>query len=292
MRHSVPLLLAWLLCFPPGSPAAVFQDALERSVTLPETPRRIVSLVPSVTEILFALGAKDQLAAVTDACTYPAAAQELPSIGNYADPSLEQILLYRPDLVIAAADMNSPALVRKLERLGIPVYVVYPRTLAQTLESIRQLGRVTHHEAAARSLTGALQTRLQRIRARIPAQPRPTVLVCVMLEPLTVAGPGTLIDELLNLAGGRNPVGKGPSRYPTWNSEALLTADPEVIIVSAHPGQPAPEEYFRHWPQLQAVRHERILTIDADWLHRPGPRLIRGVEALARALHPELRISE
>jgi iron complex transport system substrate-binding protein len=113
-----------------------------------------------------------------------------------------------------------------------------------------------------------------------------------MLQPLTVAGPETFGDDIMRIAGGLNVVPTGPSRYPTWNSEALLTIDPEVIIVSTYPGQPDPEQFFARWPLLQAVKNQRIVHIEADWIHRPGPRIILGIEALAKALHPDIRIDE
>ena len=113
-----------------------------------------------------------------------------------------------------------------------------------------------------------------------------------MLQPLTVAGPDTFIADIIKLAGGINVVPKGPSRYPTWNTEALLTVNPETIIVSTYPGQPTPKHFFDHWPQLQAVRTQQIIEINADWLHRPGPRMILGIEALAKALHPSISIEK
>lgn len=288
MLRRLVLLLVLISCTVSGTQATVYRDAMQREVILADTPQRVISLVPSVTEILFALEAQERLVAVTDYCTYPPAAQELPSIGNYADPALEQILLFRPDLVIAAADMNRPALVSKLEQLNIPVFVVYPRTVGETLTTINQLGRLVDRVEAAQILTRTMEQRLDRIGRQVPAGSKPGALVCVMLEPLTVAGPDTFINDLLRLARGQNKVAEGPLRYPTWNAEALLTSNPQVIIVSAHPGQPDPVRFFQRWPQLQAVREERIETINADWLHRPGPRLVQGVEALARALHPNM----
>lgn len=275
-----------VLLFSVTASGASFTDAMDRQISLPHTPERIVSLVPSVTEILFKLGLEKHIVAVTDFCTYPEEAQKLPKVGNYSDPSLESILLHKPDLIIAAADMNRPALVRRLELLQIPVYVVYPQTIAATLETIQDLGKITGAEEQSRQLVNSIEMRIQRIQQKISSSERPTTLECVLLQPLTVAGPDTFVADIITIAGGQNVVPKGPSRYPTWNIEALLTVDPETIIVSSYSGQPDPKHYFDRWPQLRAVQNQRIINIDADWIHRPGPRMILGIETLAQALHP------
>jgi len=281
-----------VLLFSVSAGGADFTDAVNRQVSLPHPPKRIVSLVPSVTEILFKLGLEKHIVAVTDFCTYPEAALKLPKVGNYADPSLESILLHKPDLIIAAADMNRPALVRRLELLKIPVYVIYPQTVAETLKTIQNLGNITGAEKQSKELVNFIKMKIQRIQQKISNSKRPTTLECVLLQPLTVAGQDTFVADIIAIAGGQNVVPKGPSRYPTWNTEALLTIDPETIIVSTYPGQPDPNHYFDAWPQLQAVRNQRIINIDADWIHRPGPRMILGIEALAKALHPGISFNE
>ncbi len=266
--------------------AAVWTDATGRRVEAPDHPRRIVSLVPSVTELLFALGVEDRVAGVTRFCNYPPRAQAKPKVGGYADPSLEAVAALSPDLVFAAADATKPALVRRLEALGIPVFVVYPRTLEGTVEMIRQVGRVADAADAGERLAAELEGTIAEVRDRVAGLPRPTVLLCIMVRPLVVAGPGTLGHDLIETAGGRNVVPPGPSRYPTWGPESLLGADPDVIIVSPHPGDPAPARSFDEWPELKAVASGRVVQIPSDWIHRPGPRLSLGLRALARALHP------
>ena len=292
MRKNFVLGILFIVFFSCPASGADFTDALKRKISLPQTPQRIVSLVPSVTEILFKLDLKKRIVAVTDFCTYPVAAQKLPSVGGYVDPSLESILLHKPDLVIAAADMNRPALIRRLELLKIPVYIVYPRTVEETLTTIRNIGQITGEKLAGERLANLIVSRIQKIQLQISKLRKPTTLECVMLQPLTVAGPDTFIDDIIRISGGRNVVPKGPSRYPTWNTEALLTTNPETIIVSAYPGQPNPQHFFDSWSQLQAVRHKRIIRVNADWIHRPGPRMILGIEALAKGLHPDIKIDE
>lgn len=288
------LLLSFIvsLMLPLPATAAQYEDALGRHVVLPRTPRRIISLVPSVTEILFTLGVEERIVAVTNYCTYPPAAQKLPKVGEYADPGLENILLFQPDLVFAAADMNRPALVRRLEELHIPVYVVYPQTVAETLKTIRNIGDVIGQRQAAEGVAADIEARIAGIEQQLSGQRYPGILACIMLQPLTVAGPETFVADIIRFAGGTNLVPQGPSRYPTWNSEALLSVDPEAVVVSSYPGQPDPELFFKHWPQLQATKNNRIIRIDADWIQRPGPRMILGIETLAKTLHPDISVDE
>jgi len=292
MHKNFLLSILFILCLSSSAAGNEFTDAVNRQVSIPNSPQRIVSLVPSVTEILFKLGLEQRIVAVTDFCTYPEAALKLPKVGGYADPSLESILIHKPDLVIAAADMNRPALVRRLELMEIPVYVVHPQTVEATLATIEKIGAITGSKKPGKLLVASIKKRIQKVQRQIADLKPPTTLGCVMLQPLTVAGPDTFIADIIDIVGGHNVVPKGPSRYPTWNTEALLAVDPEFIIVSTYPGQPTPKHFFDHWPQLQAVRHQQIIEINADWIHRPGPRMILGIEALAKALHPSITIDE
>ncbi len=266
--------------------AVSWTDEVGRSVELPENPQRIVSLVPSVTEILFALGLGDRLVGATQFCTYPPEARAIPRIGNYMHPSLEAIVAKGPDLVFAAADAATPALVSQLERMGIATFVVTPHDLDTTLKSIRIVGRVMNKAEAAEALAGGMEQTFCRIRRATSALPKPKVLLAVMVSPLTVASPETLGNTLIEAAGGINVVPPSPGRYPTWGMEAVLAADPDVIIVAPNPGEPDPAAHFAAWPQLKAVRNQRVVTIaDPDWIHRPGPRLALGLKAMAQALH-------
>ena len=288
------LLHILLLLLVSGTPlsAATFTDAIQRQVIVPNHPQRIISLAPSVTEILFAIDAGERLVAVTDYSYYPVEAQLLPSVGSYSDPGLENILSYKPDLVIATASMNSPNLIHQLEKLDIPVYVMNPMSVEDTLTTITTLGQLSGHEAQAESLRNDIETRIDRIQQVTNQRETVTVLAAIVLQPLMVAGPKTFVNSIINIAGGCNVVGDGPSRYPTWNFEALLAANPDFILLSPHPGQPSVSSFFAPWKQLTAVTRQQIVEINADWLYRPGPRMILGIEALAKTLHPDLVIDE
>ncbi|GAB4268112.1 ABC transporter substrate-binding protein [Deferrisoma sp.] len=286
LGRRVRVLALALALGSPAAHAAVWTDALGRRVEVPDRPQRIVSLVPSVTEVLYALGVQDRVAGVTRFCTFPAEARSKPKVGGYADASLEAVVALASDLVLASADATPPVLIDRLAGLGIPVYVVYPRSLSGTAAMLRRLGRVVGAARAGERLAADLERATAGVRSRVRDLPRPGVLLCVMVEPLVVAGPGTLAHDLIETAGGRNVVPAGPSRYPTWGPESLLAADPDVVVVSPHPGQPAPGRLFDRWPELKAVAAGRVVEIPADWIHRPGLRLARGLRALARAIHP------
>lgn len=284
-RWAIPGVLLILMGLAPRPVAAArYIDALGRQVTVAAAPRRIVSLVPSVTETLFALGLGERVVGVTRFATYPPEALRKPKVGGYADPSLEAVVALRPDLVLAAADATSAAFVKRLAGLGIPVYVVYPRTLQETVRTIRRIGAVAGVPAVGDRLARKLRRAVRRLKTARPTRPPPRVLLCVMLHPLVVAGPDTLAGDLIRTAGGRNVVPPGPARYPTWGPEAVLAADPDVIVVSPHPGEKNPVGFFSRWPMLRAVRSGHVVAIDPDWLDRPGPRLERGLNALAAAL--------
>jgi iron complex transport system substrate-binding protein len=277
-------LLFCCLALPLSASAASWTDALGRKLELPARPQRIVSLVPSVTEILFALGLEQRIVGVTSFCSYPEQALGKPQVGDYANPSLEAVVLQQPDLVIAAADVAGPALLAQMERLGLPVYVVYPRGLQETIATIRTLGQLTGAARAGEHLAQQLTVTLARVRAAVAGRPRPRVIFCIMLRPLILAGPETLVGDLIDAAGGDNVVPAGANRYPTWGAEALLLADPELILVAPHPGSPDPVELFSLWPELRAVKNRQIFNITPDWVLRPGPRLAFGLRALAERI--------
>jgi len=263
--------------------AVAWTDAMGRTVEVAAMPQRIVSLVPSVTEILYELGADDRLVGVTRFCTYPPRAASKTQVGDYADPNLEAVASLDPDLVVLAADTANPALLSRIEALGIAVYIVYPKGVRETIATIRNLGRVVGVAEAGEQAARRLHEAIERVRVSASGRESPSVVFCVMTQPLVVAGPGTLIDDLIRVAGGRNLVPPGPNRYPTWGSESLLAADPDIIVISSHPGKVDPVKLFADWPEIKAVRNNQIVSIEPDWVSRPGPRLGLGAAALAEA---------
>jgi iron complex transport system substrate-binding protein len=269
--------------------ASEMTDMLGRRVPVPERAVRIVSLAPSITETVFALGDGDRLVGVTDYCDYPPEATKKPRVGGISTPSFEAILALRPDLVLATSESNYAEHVQRLTALGLPVYVIRPIDFETVLESIERIGAVLGREAAARAQVASMRREADAITRAIGGAARPRVLYVVWSNPLIAPGRGTLITELLARAGGESVTGTEPLPYPRLSLETVVERRPERIIVGRH-GQETAAELLRGWEGLTAVtavREGRVYAVDGDLVHRPGPRMIEALRALARALHPE-----
>jgi iron complex transport system substrate-binding protein len=289
MLRAVFALLLMVAPALPGAAAAGVTDQTGRRVLVDTPVRRIVSLVPSVSEILFALGAEDRLAGVTDFCDYPAAARRKPSVGGMLAPSLETLVTLKPDLVVATTSGNREETFQQIERLGIPVYLVDPATVADVLDLITRLGALTGHEAAASRLAASLDARTKAIVARVAGRPRPRVLYVLWPDPLIVPGRGALVSELIALAGGESVTADAPFPYPRYSLEAAIARAPEVIVLASHgPRQgPMAREKWVGFAALPAIKAGRLYTVDGSLLHRYGPRVVDALERLARLIHPE-----
>ncbi|PYO56444.1 MAG: cobalamin-binding protein [Candidatus Rokuibacteriota bacterium] len=288
VTRALALLLPVLL-LPAAAAAFSVTDQTGRRVTLDAPPRRIVSLVPSVTELVFAIGAQDTLVGVTDFCDYPAAARQKPRVGGMVAPSLETLVALKPDLVVATTAGNREETVTQLERLRIPVYLVNPARVADVLDLISRLGALTGHEGAAAELAASLDMRIKAVLARVAALPRPRVLYVLWPEPLIVPGRGALVSELLALAGGDSVTADAAEPYPRYSLEAAVARAPEVIILASHGSRQGPLDRgkWERFTSLPAVKAGRLYTADGNLLHRYGPRVVDGLERLARLIHPE-----
>jgi len=295
MRRSprIPVLvigaLMGLLAWPALAAPFTVSDQTGRSLGLAGPPRRIVSLVPSVTETLFAIGAQAVLVGVTDFCDYPREAGRKPSVGGMVAPSLETIVTLTPDLVVATTAGNREETFTQLDRLRIPVYLVNPTRLADVLDLIARLGALTGHEAEAARLAASLGARIKAVSERVTPLPRPRVLYVLWPEPLIVPARGTLVSELLALAGADSVTADGGNGYPRYSLEAAVAGSPEVIILARHGGRPGPMagDKWQRFAELPAVKSGRVYTVSGDLLHRYGPRVVDGLEQLARLIHPE-----
>ncbi|NPV52600.1 MAG: cobalamin-binding protein [Firmicutes bacterium] len=274
-------------------PLTVVDDA-GRQVTISREPRRIVSLAPSNTEILFALGLGDRVVGVTTYCNYPPEAAKKEKIGGFADPSIERIIHLDPDLVVGVK--MGEGIIRELQKLGIPVIVVEPKSFNDTLRVIRFIGRVTGRDGAAAALVGDMEKRVRGITEKtkdIPEGKRPKVYYEIWYDPLMTAGPGTLINDIIDLAGGVNVASDAGAPYPEYSLEVLLAKNPDVMIHSyGHAGGDAPTsgeiKKRKGWSAMSFVRTGRIYLVNADIITRFGPRIVEGLEEFARAIHPEL----
>lgn len=257
----------------------------------PKPPaKRIVSLAPSLTEVLFALGLDAEIVGVTNACDFPAAAKRKPKIGDVIQSSSEAIISRRPDLVLAIEELNGTPYLDGLRGLDLPVISFSFSDLDSILSGIRRIGQLTDRSAQAEALVGDIRIRLDRVAQRVARGPTVRVLYVMWHEPLMTIGPSSFIADLVHLAGGRLVDEATPLSYFRLSLETALSADPDVIVIPIETGGPEAQvqrSFWNRWPRLSAVRSGRVHTVDADLLHRPGPRLADGVELLATLFHPE-----
>ena len=267
--------------------AVTVRDGLGRAVRVPRPLERIVSLAPSSTEILFAVGAGARVVGVDRYSDFPAAARALPRVGADVDPSLERILALRPALVFTATSANGQKTVEAMERLGIAVYVSHADTLADIYRDITGIGAAAGAEEGARAVVRRMEGEVAAIRARVAGTRPVRALVVVGTDPLIVAGARSHIGDLIAAAGGKNVADDSQQAFPSYSVERLIARAPEVLIIGTYPTDPAPSlGSLSRLDTLPAVRDHRVHTVDGDLIFRPGPRVALGIAALARLLHP------
>lgn len=289
MKTLARALTLSLLLLPAASQALTVVDQTGRSLSLPTSPARIVSLVPSVTEILFAIGAGDVLVGVTDFCDYPPEARRKAHVGDMLNPNLEALVTLKPDLVVATRSGNREETFDQIRRLGIAVYLVDPVSVADVVRLVAALGDVTGRHHGARAVAAEFERRVAAVRERVAGLPRPRVLYVLWPEPLIVPGKGALVSELIALAGGESVTADQGPGYPRMSLEAAVGRAPEVIILARHGAGTGPAD-LREWQRLEslpAIRSGRLYAADGNLLHRYGPRVADGLEILARLIHPE-----
>lgn len=257
-------------------------DELGRTVHIPPRAERIVSLAPSVTETLFALGAGERVAGVTSYCDYPPEARLKENVGDTLKPNVERIVALKADLVIASTASQVESFVQRLEGLGIPVYVTNPRNIEGVLESINSIGALVGLAGAARELSDKLRSRIRSIESRIGRDTRPSVFVILGTEPLITAGSGSFMNDLVSLAGGHSISADVNGDYPQYSLETAVAKEPEIIFLQAGGGD-LPERL----KQTPAARERRVYRMDDDLLLRPGPRIVDGLEQMAAKIHPD-----
>ena len=278
---------------PAATDGLTFTDDMGREITLAGTPERIVSLAPSTTEILFAVGAGAQVVGRDEFSDYPEEAKALPSIGgSFGEYNVEAIVALEPDLVIAA-EINTPELVKQLEDLGVTVYYLgNPTTLEEMYGKLETIAELTGHDVS--ELVSSLQARVAAVDEKIaPISARPNAFYEIDAsdpsKPYTY-GPGTFGDLLITRAGGTNIGSVSTDAYPQLSLEQIVVENPSIIILGDSMWGVTPESVLERagWESIEAVKSEQIFPIDDNLISRPGPRLVDGLEALAKILHPDL----
>lgn len=280
------------------APMRIVTDDLGRRITVPVNIKRVVSLAPSITESVFAVGAGDRLVGVTTFCNYPEYAKSIQKVGDTLNPNIESIIALKPDIVFVSSASQLESFMKTLEKNGITVYVTNPSRLHDVLQNLEQFGiifgtidktqqLIRELEDRERIIWTTLGTPLQRDEQPSDYDERVgsvRVFVQISKEPLFTIGKEAFLNDLLLSAGGRSVTENVPSSFPKLSKETALALQPEAIILSDSPDNQEPNEVFRNSP---ALKNGRVYKINADIISRPGPRLIDALELIAKMLHPE-----
>jgi iron complex transport system substrate-binding protein len=271
-----------------------FVDDLDRKLYIAKPPKRIVSLAPSITEILFAIGLDEEIVGVTDFCNFPAQALAKPKVA-YSQPNLEVLLALEPQLVLAPPSFLRADLLAKLEQLKIPTFVLESKTVEGIFGHIQLLGRMVGRAKEANAYTAAMRKQIADLTKRVQGLSRPTLLYVLNSEPLITVGPGSFIHHLIELAGGRNAAERANAPYPRLTMEEVLTQNPDILLfpIGEYEGIPqAEQDRWKRWDSLRAVQEGKLFQVQSDLLNRPGPRVIEGLRHLVALLHPDVPLSE
>lgn len=284
MSRRIVLLL--LVCSVIGCQGQTFSSS--------QPQPRIISLAPSITEILFVLGLERNIVGITTCCDYPAGTEKIEKVATFSgQANLERILILKPDIVFSTRLEQAP-LVEKLKRLGLRVILIYPRTLNELFASILKIGELTQTEKKAYALVNKMKQKIEKIRERVKAIPdkqRPKVFVELCADPLMTAGAGSFVDELITLAGGKNIAKDTKRPYSQFSPEVVVKGNPDYIILGYMQTQESLELILQRmgWGNINAVKNRKIIAdINPDLFLRPGPRIVEGLEQLHSKLYPFL----
>ena len=259
-------------------------DDLGRTVSVPVTITRAISLAPSITESVFAVGAADRLVGVTTYCNYPEQAKSIPKVGDTLTPNLETIVALKPDVVFVSTASQIEAFKDTLEQNGIAVYVTNPTSIEGVLSDLMKLGELFGTVDKTAVLLNDLQSRLDEVSQRVNGEQRPGVFLQISKEPLFTIGKQSFLTAIIEKAGGRSVTADIESSYPKLSKETALALNPDAIILSASDDNRVVNDVFKNSP---AIKKGKVFSIDADLLSRPGPRLVDGLEEIARDIHPD-----
>lgn len=269
-----------------GGPTRVVTDDLGRQVNVPVELKRAVSLAPSVTEMVFAIGAGERLVGDTTFCNYPEEAKAIAKIGDTMNPNMESIVALKPDVVLVSTASQVEAFTKTLEQNHIAVYVTDPKSLDEVFVSIENLSRLfgTENTYKAGQLLPELRSRLRTVSSKVTGEPVTRVFVQVSREPLFTIGKTAFLNDVIAKAGGVSVTADVETAFPKLSKEAASALNPEVIILSDSEDNQEPNEAFKNSP---AVKNGRVYKINADIISRPGPRLVDALEQIAKDLHPD-----
>lgn len=282
--RSLPVLLAAMACASAAAAVSVVDDA-GRRVTVQAPARRIISMSPHATELLFAAGGGARVVGAMNYSDYPEAAKTIPLVGSNSQIDMERVLALKPDLIVVWHTGNTARQIAQLESLGVPVFHSEPRKLAQVAGNIERLGQLLGAHATAQAAAGALRKKLAGLEARYAKRSPVTVFYQIWDQPLYTLNDAQIASDAIRICGGRNVFGALKVVAPEVSIEAVLAADPEAILAGkrydpANPGL----KVWAPYPGMTAVRRGNLVTVDGELLTRPGPRAVDGAAALCELL--------
>ena len=286
MKRTVLFLCLLAAASLPCSASRVVTDETGRTVTVPDHPHRIICLVPSITDTVFALGAADDVVAVSDYVKYPSEAMKKPSVGSISNPSIETILALHPDLILGMPHQNQQAVFDQFEHLAIPIYLVDPHGIAGILRSVISLGQATGRQAQATALSSRLQQRIEAVRLAVKGKPVVSVFMPVSYDPVVTIGKGSFITDIIEAAGGRSITSDIDQEWPHISMEAVIARTPQALLMMRG-GTITPDILKTRpgWDTLPAVRSGRVYFVDRR-VNFPSPVAIDALEDLAKQFHP------
>ena len=260
-------------------------DEAGRRVSVSARPQRIITLAPNLTEIVYAIGAGDRLVGNTTFCDYPAEAKQIAKVGDTLQPNIERIIALRPEIILISTASQLETFTKQLDERGIAVFITDPHDLEGVFRTIKTLGDLLGQQEQAEKLVGDLRSRASAIEEAVKARPPVTVFYQVSPSPLWTAGRKSWITDLIKRAGGKSVTAEVEGEWMRYSDEAALASHPEAIIMATGMGDKM--EVAAALQKSPAVINKRVYGINGDYLSRPGPRLVEGLEQLARVLHPE-----
>jgi len=265
-------------------PAREITDDLGKKIKLPAQVERAVSLAPNLTEIAFAIGAGGKLVGVTSYCDYPLEAQEIRRVGDTMNPNIENIIALKPQIVLVSTASQIETFTKTLDEQNIHVFVTNPNSLDDIYKSIFQIGEIFSREDTARQIVDELKRRVAEVEVRTSTAKAEKVFLQISKESLFTVGRDSFITDLIRRAGGVSVTSEISTAYPKISKETALALNPDAIILSNSEDNREPADVFKDSP---AVKNGKVFRINADLISRPGPRIVDGLEQMARALHPE-----
>jgi ABC-type Fe3+-hydroxamate transport system substrate-binding protein len=286
MKRLLSLLALTVIFAGPCFASRTLTDEMGRKVVVPDHPHRVICLMPTVTDTVFALGAGDDVVAISDYTKYPAAALKKPSVGDLINPSIETILSLHPDLVIGTQPKGPMEVTDQLERAGIPIFLVSPHGIAGIFHSIESVGMALNRTSQADALVNRLQQRVDAVRARTKGLPAPRVFMPIWYDPITTIGKNAFITEVIEAAGGRSVTDDLSTEWPQISLEVVLERAPDALLLVR--GGKTTLQVLQDrpgWSSMTAIKSRRAYYVD-DRINFASPVAIDALEDLAKQFHP------